>query len=142
MLRRIWRGLTTNRAQTHPEAEDPRLRGRTYAIPFDEVWNGALALAGGGLPRWRIVHADDRKGVIVAEARTLLFRFVDDVRIRVTLDRNGQTRVDLRSASRKGKGDLGVNARRIGRFLRALDRRLGAAPEQILDPTRPFPGHG
>jgi len=65
-----------------------------------------------------------------------------DVRIRITLDRNGQTRVDLRSASRKGKGDFGVNARRIGRFLRALDRRLGATPEQILDPTRPIPGHG
>jgi uncharacterized protein (DUF1499 family) len=35
--------------------------------------------------------------------------------------------VDLTSQSRVGRGDLGVNARRIARFLHALDRRLQRA---------------
>ena len=53
------RGLTQNRAETSPTAEDRRLRGRTYAIPFETVWSAALALAGpgpratGALPRSR-----------------------------------------------------------------------------------------
>lgn len=132
----LWKALTENSVATDPFAEDPRLRGRTYAISFDRVWNGALALAGGGLKRWRVVEADDEEGVILAESKTMVLRFVDDVRIDVTLDENGQTRVDMASASRKGRGDLGKNARRVGRFLRELDRALEAKPSQILDATR------
>jgi len=129
--------LTTNHARTDPAATDRRLRGRTYAIPFDRVWNAALALADGGLKRWRVVDADDEEGLIRAVSTTWLFRFPDDVQIVVGLDENGQTRVDLRSRSRKGKGDLGRNPRLIGRFLRELDHRLEARPEQILDAVTP-----
>ncbi len=128
--------LTRNRAATDPLAEDPYLRGRTYAISFDRVWNAALALADGGLKRWKVVEADDEAGFIRAESKTLVLRRVGDVRIDVTLDANGQTRVDLASASRKGKGDLGANGRRIGRFVRELDKRLEATHAQILDATR------
>jgi hypothetical protein len=134
-LKGIVRGLTTNVAETDPSAEDARLRGRTYAIPFDDVWNAALSLSDGGLRGCTLVSADDQTGTIHAESTTILFRFVDDVRIRIKLDDNAQTRVDVRSASRKGRGDLGVNTRRIGRFFRRLDKLLGAKPDQILDPT-------
>lgn len=136
-MRRLVRALTENTAETDPRAADPRLRGRTYAIPFEEVWRAALELADGGLPRWRVVASDDEEGTIHAESKTLVFRFVDDVHVRVGLDENGQTRVDLRSASRVGKGDLGRNPRTIGRFLDGLDRILDAGPDRILDPTRP-----
>ncbi len=118
----LLRGLTSNSAQTDPAAADPRLRGRTYAIPFEQVWSAALALAR-RRRGWTVRHADDLDGVISAEARTAL-RFVDDVEIRIRLDENAQTRVDLSSASRVGVGDLGKNPRRIGKFLRALDREL------------------
>ncbi len=118
----LLRGLTTNRAETDPAAVDPRLRGRTYAIPFEHVWSAALTLAR-RRRGWTLLHADDLEGVIRAEARTAL-RFVDDVEIRIRLDDNAQTRVDLSSASRVGVGDLGKNPRRIGKFLRALDRAL------------------
>lgn len=136
MLDRLWRGLTEKRADTNPAHTDPRLRGRTYAIPFDRVWNACMELAGGGLPRWWIARADDQRGVIDARQKTFVFRFIDDVRIYVSLDNNGQTRVDMASRSRKGRADLGTNARRIHRFFRALDRHLEATPRQILDPTR------
>lgn len=135
-MRRLIRALTENTAETDPRAPDPRLRGRTYAIPFEEVWQAALGLANGGLPRWRVVASDDDEGTIHAESATLVFKFVDDVHIHVGLDENGQTRVDLRSASRVGKGDLGRNPRTIGRFLDRMDQTLDAGPEQILDAAR------
>jgi hypothetical protein len=117
----LLRGLTTNHAETDPAgAAGPR--GRTYAVPFEQVWTATLGLAR-RRRGWTVLLADDLEGLICAEARTPL-RFVDDVEIRIGLDENAQTRVDLRSASRKGVGDLGKNARRIRRFLRALDREL------------------
>ncbi len=122
MSNRFWRALTRNRAETAEDLLDSRLRRRIYAIPFERVWQAALALAG-RRRGWRVLEADDLEGVIRAEARTLL-RFVDDVVVRIGLDANAQTRVDMTSASRVGKADLGKNARRIGKFLRALDREL------------------
>jgi hypothetical protein len=124
LARRIGYALTRNRAATGHDHWDPRLRGRTYHIPFDRVWQAALALAGGELRRWKIVQADDYEGIIEAEAKTLLMRYVDDVRIHIYLDDDAQTRVDLVSQSRKGRADFGTNARRVARFFRALDRRV------------------
>lgn len=136
MLDRLWRGLTEHRVDTNPAHTDPRLRGRTYAISFDRVWNACTELAGGGLRRWWVARADDQRGVIDARQKTMVLRRVDDVRIYVSLDNNGQTRVDVTSRSRTKRGDLGTNARRVYRFFRALDRKLEATPAQILDPTR------
>lgn len=135
-MSRLIRGLTRNQAQTDPHEKDWRLRGRTYAIPFDRVWTVALAMCGGGLPRWSLVSADDREGVIVARALTRLFRRASDVRVKIGLDENGQTRVDLASVMPDRKRDLGVNARRIHAFLHELDGRLGAQQHEILDATR------
>jgi hypothetical protein len=56
--------------------------------------------------------------------------------VSISLDEFGQTRVDAVSASRTVRGDLGTNARRIRKFFRALDERVGADPRTILDPTR------
>lgn len=123
-----------NRAATAPDHTDPRLRGRRYAIPFSEVWAAALELADGGLRGWTVEHADEIEGVVRATAVSLVFRFVDAVEIRIGLDEDAQTRVDVRSASLQGKWDLGANGRRIRRFLRKLDRTLAAPPELILDP--------
>jgi len=121
---KIWKSLTQNTAQTNENAEDPRLRGRTYLIPFARVWDQIIAMIE-SRPRWTLVSADEGTGLIHAEVKTLVFRFVDDVRFKVKLDQNALTRVDMWSASRVGKGDLGVNARRIRRFYRRLDRELG-----------------
>lgn len=116
----LWTALTRNRAQTRPDHPDPRLRGRAYAVPFATVWKAALETAG-SRRRWTVTETDPRAGEIAAEARTALWRFTDDVRIRVSLDPDGNTRVDVESASRKGSADLGTNARRVARFLHALD---------------------
>jgi len=69
--------------------------------------------------------APARPGRIYAIDRTLIMGFPDDIAIRVRpLD--GQTRIDLRSASRYGRHDFGVNANRIRRFGAELQRQLDA----------------
>ncbi|HET7230885.1 MAG TPA: DUF1499 domain-containing protein [Longimicrobium sp.] len=120
---RLIRALTRNRAWTDPESPDRRLRGREYPVPFTAVWDAVLETAR-SRPRWSVIQADARRGEIEVEARTGVWRFVDDVLIRISLDELGLTRVDMTSQSRVGRADLGVNARRIARFLHALDRRL------------------
>ena len=68
---------------------------------------------------WEIVDIDASRQQIEATATTFLFGFKDDVVIRLTND-NGQTRVDMRSASRVGVSDLGANAARIRSFFAKL----------------------
>jgi uncharacterized protein (DUF1499 family) len=116
------RALTQNRAFTDPDDDDPRMRGRSYAIPFVQVWEAAHEIAR-GTPGWTIVGSDWNAGEIVAVA-TGLWKSTDDVWVRLSLDQDGQTCVEMTSASRGERGDLGTNARRIARFLRTLDARL------------------
>jgi len=111
------------------------LRGRTYAIPFAKVWAAAVELASGSLRGWTLLEADEDLGIFKAESRGLVFRFMDDVQVRMSLDEYGQTRVDMVSGSRTVKRDFGANARRIRKFFRALDGKIGAGPQTILDPT-------
>lgn len=119
----LLRALRTNRAFTDPDSPDRRLRGRSYAVPFARVWSAALAEV--EARGWTVLESDPVAGELHAEARTRVWRFTDDVWVRISLDALGRTRVDVVSASRVGRGDLGTNARRIARFLRAVDRRLG-----------------
>ena len=135
-MKGILRGLTENRAQTDPASEDERLVGRTYAIPFEDVWQSAKALASGGLKGWTLWVADDQAGIMEASTSSWLFLKAADVRIRIGLDENAQTRVDLTTASRTQHGDLGRSRRTTGLFLRRLDAALQASPAKILDASR------
>ena len=69
---------------------------------------------------WNIAHFDPNRGVLEATATTLFFRFKDDVVIRARKAPEGGTRVDMRSISRVGGSDVGVNAKRIREFLQDL----------------------
>jgi uncharacterized protein (DUF1499 family) len=69
---------------------------------------------------WRSIAQDPDQGRIEAVDRSLLFGFTDDIVIRITAVANG-SRVDIRSASRAGVGDLGVNAARIRDFTRKFN---------------------
>ena len=79
-----------------------------------------------------------------AVAKTPLLGFEDDVVVRIRSSSEG-TVVDMRSASRIGDHDLGQNARRIRRFLAALDLALQPVPETpavspgvvAVDPSAP-----
>lgn len=70
---------------------------------------------------WQIVANDPARGHIEASVSVSYIRFHDDVVIRITPTADGTaSRVDMRSVSRVGVSDLGVNARRIRSFLAAL----------------------
>jgi hypothetical protein len=71
---------------------------------------------------WAVAAVDPASGTLEATATTLFFRFKDDVVVRVRPDprQAGGSIVDMRSVSRVGVSDLGVNARRIRGFLRDL----------------------
>ena len=68
---------------------------------------------------WEIVNIDKTKGILEATDTTLLWAFKDDVVVRIT-EKDGQTRVDIRSVSRIGRSDLGANAERILAFLEQI----------------------
>lgn len=125
LARKAWLGLTRNLAYTTPDAEDQRLRGRTYAIPFEDVWQTALDLVSGELPGWSMVHADDWEGLIRATIVGRVERLASDFTVRIGLDRDAQTRVDAMSASVTAQRDLGTNAQRVALFFDAMDTRLG-----------------
>lgn len=64
---------------------------------------------------WRVVAQNSEQGLIEAVDRSLIFGFTDDIVIRIAPSGSG-SRIDVRSASRVGIGDLGVNAKRIRSF--------------------------
>ena len=68
---------------------------------------------------WDVARVDPQAGMVEATATTLFFRFKDDVVVRVRGDpeRPGGSIVDMRSISRVGGSDVGVNAARIRAFL-------------------------
>lgn len=116
-------------ARTSAESADLRLAGRTYTIPFALVWEACLDLVRGELSHWYARWWDEEVGVIQALSRAPVSRRVSDVVIRIRLDEQAQTRVDMRATSRfTVVGDLGSNARLISTFTSALDRKLIAPP--------------
>jgi uncharacterized protein (DUF1499 family) len=68
---------------------------------------------------WTIVASDSTEGRIEASERSFWFGFTDDVVIRVAAADAG-SRVDVRSVSRVGRSDFGVNAARVRAYLAKL----------------------
>lgn len=68
---------------------------------------------------WDIVSEDASNLRFEATARTPVFHFADDVVVVVSPQGEG-SRVDIRSVSRIGRGDRGVNAARIRAFISAF----------------------
>jgi uncharacterized protein (DUF1499 family) len=68
---------------------------------------------------WEVVAGDKTSGRIEAVDTTFWFGFKDDVVVRVRED-GGAARIDVRSKSRVGVGDVGTNARRVRELLRRI----------------------
>lgn len=69
---------------------------------------------------WTLVSLDRTAMTIEAYDTTPLFGFVDDVSIRIRTTDSG-SRLDIRSISRVGLGDLGANAQRVRRFIKEFN---------------------
>jgi uncharacterized protein (DUF1499 family) len=101
----------------------PDLAPVRTALPAADAFGEALAVAK-SMPGWTIVAVDAGAGRIEASRRSRWFGFTDDIVIRVVADVGG-SRIDMRSASRKGGHDYGVNAARIRMYMGALKKRIG-----------------
>ena len=108
-----------------------RCRRHTYpdmapvivALPMAKAFAEALEVAR-SMPGWAIVASDPDAGRIEASQQSRWFRFTDDIVIRVASDEAG-SRIDMRSTSRQGRSDFGVNAARIRAYMDALHQRIG-----------------
>ena len=70
---------------------------------------------------WQIAYVDPARGRLEATETTRFFRFKDDVVVRARKAPDGKgTLVDMRSISRVGGSDVGVNAKRVREFLKDL----------------------
>lgn len=86
-------------------------------LPADDPM-GALRDVVASLPRTKIVVEDG--DYLHATFASLVFRFVDDVEFRI--DREAGV-IHVRSASRVGYGDMGVNRRRVESIRERLKER-------------------
>jgi uncharacterized protein (DUF1499 family) len=93
------------------------------ALPAAKAFDVALSVAR-SMSGWHIIASDPASGRIEASQTSRWFGFTDDVVIRVMGHGSG-SQVDMRSLSRQGRSDFGVNAARIRLFMAALRKRLG-----------------
>ncbi|RWE85912.1 DUF1499 domain-containing protein [Mesorhizobium sp.] len=114
----------------------PLVTGRSYNLPFDRVLEAVETV----LDRrdWQLTAPLPRaigqsEVTISALAKSFILSLPADVAIRVT-DDGDTVIVDMRSASRYARYDLGDNATRIVDFLAELDRevagQVGTAPAE------------
>jgi uncharacterized protein (DUF1499 family) len=89
----------------------------TLNLPPARAFDRALAAV--RAMGWDLVASDPVAGRIEATDTTFWFGFKDDIVVRVQPQENG-CRVDVRSLSRVGGGDIGANAARTRKYLAAL----------------------
>ena len=79
----------------------------------------------GSTEGWVIAREDPAARAVEGYETSGLFRFKDDFVIRVKAGDNGKSIVDMRSKSRDGIGDFGVNFNRIVDFMARLQQESG-----------------
>ena len=114
------RDLTTNYARLDASSPDPSLRTLVLPSSRDEVAD-RLERWASNMPRWSVESRQENGSELQVHLthRTALFRFIDDIHVRLT-EQEGGTRVDAESRSRFGKGDLGQNPRNLRELRRGL----------------------
>lgn len=103
------------------DANDPSHHTPAFAVilPVQEAWRLVRETVK-DMPRTKIVDITDN--YLHAECTSAVFRFVDDLELEL---RPGEGIIAVRSASRTGYRDFGVNRRRVGN-LREMLRGKGA----------------
>lgn len=104
------RWFTRNWAETD-EPGDPALASVVVPLPLPQALEQVAADVR-TLPLWRVESSDAAAGTIHATRRTRLFRFVDDIHIRLEAVPDG-TRVRARAQARLGAADFGQNRRSL-----------------------------
>jgi uncharacterized protein DUF1499 len=122
VLRFIWPRV--NEVKTGATPEYPDIQAQRFNRPFDKVFDAATDTA--QAMGWEMRETDRNQGIIEAIALPPLlkfFKFKDEVTVTITRE-GDSTIVNVRSKSHLGKGDMGINARRIRAFQAELAKRL------------------
>ena len=125
VLRAASTGAPNSTAQSTPDLAEIQAAAYPDIAPLetdmseDAAYDRALQVAND--LGWEIVASDAENRRIEAIARTSVFYFADDVVVVVSPQADG-SRVDMRSVSRVGRSDQGVNAARI----RTFQQKFGA----------------
>jgi uncharacterized protein (DUF1499 family) len=82
------------------------------------------------VPTWKITYTDTTKNTLEVVATSRLFHFEDDVVIQIRPTPDGESLIEMRSKSRDGIGDQGVNAKRIHRFFDRVAMSRGKVEAQ------------
>ncbi|HYQ73270.1 MAG TPA: DUF1499 domain-containing protein [Gammaproteobacteria bacterium] len=96
-----------------------------YIAPFSYSGDPAAAwqrLQTAVLAEERVTLVEARDNYLHAEVRSLVFRFVDDVEFSLNA---GARLIHVRSASRVGYSDFGVNRKRVEKIRVAFDSQPG-----------------
>lgn len=118
-------GAAEGRLSLELQAEAyPDVTPLTVGLPGQPAYDLALKTARD--LGWRITREDPRGLTFEAQERSFWFGFTDDIVVRVTPGGDGSV-IDIRSVSRVGVSDLGVNAARIRAFSQALIGKLERA---------------
>lgn len=99
------------------KAAYPQIKPIILPVPPSEAFARAQKIV--EARGWTLVSADIDAGRIEATAETKNMHFKDDVVIRIVAEGEG-SKIDMRSVSRFGQSDLGVNAQRIADFLKDM----------------------
>ena len=109
----------------YPGAEVARQQRAAYPdlvpvlMPVPPAAAFQKAVAAAEAMGWEVVGVDAVAGTIEAVDTTKFFGFKDDIAIRVAPAADG-SKLDIRSKSRVGRGDVGTNAQRIRAYAERL----------------------
>jgi hypothetical protein len=118
-LKRFVTYITTNVAETRPGHDFPELR--SPLVPLNAEQTRAAVLGAMRSLGWeQIREAESEIGAVVV---TPFFRFRDDVIVQLVETAEG-IRLDARSASRVGKGDLAANAGHLRELFAEVEARM------------------
>ncbi len=143
----VYQGLYAAEQQ---QAAYPDIKPEETSATPQEAFDAAMKVI--SKRRWRVVDARPpqpragaagrqdgpaRDSVIEAVARTQILGFPEDVVVRVRPTSDG-ARIDVRSASRYGRNDIGSNAQRVGDLISDIDDIL-TTPEPEREPAKKPP---
>jgi len=107
------RDFSTNVAMTN---ESSKLKPLRLSLSVDEAFE-RLRQTVSAMPHWQwTTDSRSEEGAVIVDLvrSTKLFRFKDDVQVKLTTDTSGSgVVINVVSRSRVGKGDLGQNPRNI-----------------------------
>lgn len=109
------------KAETQRQAY-PDIKTLYLDLEYTQAFDRALKAAK-QMPWEKIVTADKDRGLIETVDKLAWFGFKDDVVIRVDTAETGGSKIDVRSVSRIGRGDIGVNAERIRNYLEKVKKQ-------------------